>query len=150
MKDRIETIIKRSGLSPSKFADKLGVQRSGISHILSGRNNPSLDFLEKVLINFPDISGDWLIIGKGNMLKSKESAPLPTQLSIDAPPVVTSTLKDEDKVEYRVTTKQSEVETKPIPTIQKVPNIPLADGDKEIDHIVVFYKDRTFRAYKPD
>jgi transcriptional regulator with XRE-family HTH domain len=57
-------IIKMHNLNSSGFADKIGVQRSSLSHILSGRNKPSLDFLEKTLAAFPRVNGDWLITGQ--------------------------------------------------------------------------------------
>jgi len=58
-------------ISASKFADEIGVQRSSISHILSGRNNPSLDVVQKILKRFPDINPEWLLAGKGPMIKEK-------------------------------------------------------------------------------
>lgn len=63
LKNRIIEIIEKSGLTPSEFADKIGVQRSAISHITSGRNNPSLDFLIKIKNEFQEIDTDWLIFG---------------------------------------------------------------------------------------
>jgi hypothetical protein len=54
-------------INPSKFADLIGVQRSSVSHILSGRNKPSFDFLEKTLKAFPGLKADWLVLGKGKM-----------------------------------------------------------------------------------
>ena len=62
--ERIKRIISDSGLSNSSFADKIGVPRSSISHILSGRNNPSLDLIIKILRNFDDIKADFLIKGE--------------------------------------------------------------------------------------
>lgn len=59
--------MKSQNLTSSQFADKLGVQRSGMSHILSGRNKPSLDFVLKVLAGFPDLNPQWLLQGKGKM-----------------------------------------------------------------------------------
>lgn len=64
---RIELILQSQNLTPSQFADRIGVQRSGLSHILSGRNNPSLDFVQKVLQAFPDLNPLWLLQGKGRM-----------------------------------------------------------------------------------
>jgi transcriptional regulator with XRE-family HTH domain len=55
--------MKLNNLSASAFADEIGVQRSGISHILSGRNKPSLELIQKVLAKYPKISADWLITG---------------------------------------------------------------------------------------
>lgn len=63
---RLQKVIKYNGLSSSSFAEKIGVQRSSISHILSGRNKPSLEFIMKVLSSFPEIDLYWLLNGKGN------------------------------------------------------------------------------------
>ncbi|MFW6225129.1 MAG: helix-turn-helix domain-containing protein [Bacteroidota bacterium] len=66
MVNRINEILKRYNLSAAKFADKLDVPRSTISHILSERNKPSLEFIQKVLTKFPEISTNWLLKGEGN------------------------------------------------------------------------------------
>ena len=63
-------LINHLGLSASKFADEMGIQRSGISHILSGRNQPSFDFLIKLMNKYPDINLEWFITGQGEMKKS--------------------------------------------------------------------------------
>ena len=62
--DRIKTIITVNNLTSSSFADKVGVQRSGVSHILNGRNRPSMDFLLKVIEAFPRVDAGWLLTGK--------------------------------------------------------------------------------------
>lgn len=72
MKERIEKIMKSEGMSASKFADAIGVQRSGISHILSGRNKPSLELVNKILKHFDKINADWLLLGKGEMVGAEE------------------------------------------------------------------------------
>lgn len=72
MNERVQLILKTKNISASKFADEIGVQRSSISHIISGRNNPSLDFIQKILTRFPDINSNWLIFGKGGMYKEQD------------------------------------------------------------------------------
>ena len=62
--DRIKRIISDNNLTNSSFADKIGVPRSSISHILSGRNNPSLDLIIKITQSFSEISADFLLSGK--------------------------------------------------------------------------------------
>ena len=64
MIDRFKLLLEQLQLSPSEFADKIGMQRSSVSHVLSGRNKPSIDFLEKILNVFPDIDTTWLITGR--------------------------------------------------------------------------------------
>jgi len=66
MINRFKLLLEQLHLTPSEFADKIGVQRSSVSHVLSGRNKPSIDFLEKILIVFPDIDTTWLITGRNN------------------------------------------------------------------------------------
>ena len=70
--ERIAKIIKENNLSASSFAKMIGVQRSSISHILSGRNNPSLDLLLKIHNAFNYISLEWLILGDNSMEKTLE------------------------------------------------------------------------------
>ncbi|MCK9162801.1 MAG: helix-turn-helix transcriptional regulator [Bacteroidales bacterium] len=73
MQERILLLMKSFGMNPTQFADEIGVQRSSISHILSGRNNPSLDIVTKILNRFPEIDSNWLVLGKGSLVeKSKE------------------------------------------------------------------------------
>lgn len=73
MKDRINLLIKAKNLTAAQFADEIGVQKSSISHILSGRNNASLDFIQKVLLSYPEVSMEWLMFGKGPIFKSPET-----------------------------------------------------------------------------
>ncbi len=73
MKDRIAKIIKSRGLTSAKFAEEIGVQASGISHILSGRNNPSTELILKILKRFPEISSDWLLLGEGPMYRNEST-----------------------------------------------------------------------------
>ena len=61
--ERIEEIRSNHQLSAAAFASKIGVQRSAMSHILSGRNKPSLDFLIKVYEAFDEVAFDWLVLG---------------------------------------------------------------------------------------
>ena len=69
MKERLLEFLKNENKSSAQFAEEIGVQASGISHILSGRNNPSLDFVLKMLEKYQYLSTDWLLFGKGSMYK---------------------------------------------------------------------------------
>ncbi len=71
LNERISKVIEYSNLTPSEFADEIDVQRSSISHITSGRNKPSLEFIIKIKSRFPELLWDWLITGEGEMLKSE-------------------------------------------------------------------------------
>ena len=69
MIDRINLILKAKNITAKQFAEEIGVQPSGMSHILSGRNNPSLEFVMKVVRRYPEIDINWLLMGKGEMYK---------------------------------------------------------------------------------
>jgi len=87
---RLEKILSFYNLSASSFADKIGVQRSSISHLLTGRNKPSLEFVMKVVNTYPEVNLYWLLNGKGSFPAKKESAaspslPPPTQVKNKIP-----------------------------------------------------------------
>jgi transcriptional regulator with XRE-family HTH domain len=81
---RLQKVIDFYGESASSFAEKIGVQRSSISHILSGRNKPSLEFILKVLSSFPEVELYWLLNGKGIF-------PLPKDNSVKIKPTLNET-----------------------------------------------------------
>ncbi|WP_417860969.1 helix-turn-helix domain-containing protein [Winogradskyella sediminis] len=119
---RLQKIIDYYSESASSFAEKIGVQRSSISHILSGRNKPSLDFVMKVLSTYPEVELYWLMNGKGDF---------PSKPKISESPL------------------SNTPETKTTPP-QPDSNIAThSDSDQEIDKIVIFYKNGTFKSYKP-
>ena len=67
MSNRLKKWLKFKGLKASVFADRIGVNRATVSHVLSNRNKPSIDFIQKLLIVFPDLNANWLITGSGEM-----------------------------------------------------------------------------------
>jgi len=73
MEKRIQNIIEKHGLSPNAFAQEIDVNRSTISHILSGRNKPSIDVLQKILKRFSTVSASWLLLGRGEMFATESS-----------------------------------------------------------------------------
>lgn len=91
MKERVERILKEKSLSSNKLAEMLEVQPSGISHILSGRNKPSMDFITKLLTVFPDISPDWFILGKGDMYRPATTSAQPVIISDASQPSIRTT-----------------------------------------------------------
>ena len=138
IKDRILRILTSENLSSSKFAEIVGVQRSSISHILSGRNKPSLDFLQKILSNFPTINADWLIIGKGEMLKSSQQAEINFESKKETSPIAGSITKQKIN-ETNAPVEQVVAQT----VVKEVKN-------RNIHKIVVFYDDNTFEELSPN
>jgi len=154
MKERIQAIINKEGITPSRFADIIGVQRSGISHILSGRNKPSLDFLNKVLIHYPHISGDWLITGNGEMFKNTGEKRSFKQLSFPSRPSIE--VKPEKPIVPPINqsspepTKEERMEVQSEKVSAPMETQLFASEGKHIERILVFYQDKTFREYRPE
>ena len=82
---RLERILQFYGLSASAFADKIQVQRSSISHLLTGRNKPSLEFVLKVVKTFPEVNLYWLLNGKGSFPAKSAPAPTPGEIEVAIP-----------------------------------------------------------------
>ncbi len=123
---RLQTVMEYYGESASSFAENIGVQRSSISHILSGRNKPSLDFILKILSSYPEVDLYWLFNGKGEFpSKTKTETP---QTEADLFSVNEKNLKE---------------------TIEKLPKIEKQNpDDKAIERIVIFYSDGTFKNFQ--
>lgn len=144
---RLEIILDYYNLSASAFADKINVQRSSLSHLLSGRNKPSLDFIIKVIEVFPEVDLYWILNGKGNFPKSENG--VPTVLEIEKKssslPIVENTNSEPDlfsTVEKGIASTLSE--STPVESF-KIEN----NSHEEIERIVVFFKNGTFKNYKP-
>lgn len=151
MKDRIQKILTSESLTSARFADIIGVQRSSISHILSGRNKPSLDFLNKILTQFPNISGDWLITGNGSMRKNS------TPPSFNANKTLFAN-ENQNRITQPETTPKNEQKTiksdenTALGVKQSSESItsPISKEKKDIERIVIFYTDHSFTEYTPD
>ena len=78
---RLQKLMEQHQLSASAFAEKIGVQRSSISHLLSGRNKPSLDLLVKIEANFEEVSFEWLLNGNENLEHISAPTPTPQQIA---------------------------------------------------------------------
>jgi transcriptional regulator with XRE-family HTH domain len=147
MIERILEILKAKGMSPSQFADEIGVQRSAISHLVSGRNNPSLDFVQRVLKRFPDVNTDWLLSGTGMMIQDNSQEPLVVPPVIRQPEM--SLFTEEPVIKEPVI----EVREKPdVPDIQpeKRNQKKETTREKRIEKIIFIYSDNTFRELQPE
>ena len=133
---RLQKIMNYYEINASTLADSLGVLRSSISHLLSERNKPSLDFVLKITEKYPEIDLYWLLYGKGSFPKEepreepKEKLP-PKKVTPIAPP---------------------EIPFPPIEPPQEKPiekNVPLKDiPKKEVQKIIFFYKDNSFEIFE--
>ncbi|MGB1268910.1 MAG: helix-turn-helix transcriptional regulator [Flavobacteriaceae bacterium] len=129
--NRLQKLLEYYDLSASSFASKIGVQRSSISHVLSGRNKPSLDFVMKLLHTFNDVSIEWLVDGKGTFPKSKTP---PT-------PIETNNIQEDY---LNVELKKELVD----PTVTFERNSAKHSSGKEIEKIILLYTDGSFESFK--
>jgi transcriptional regulator with XRE-family HTH domain len=141
---RLEIILDYYSYSASAFADKMGVQRSGLSHLLSGRNKPSLDFVMKIAENFPEVDLYWLLQGKGSFPKKEDS-----QYRISDTSFTPTSQPEETKIEDLFTEKKDPVSSPDLFSTEIKPALPLSN-EKNIDRIVIFYGDGTFKSYSPE
>ncbi|MDR1055283.1 MAG: helix-turn-helix transcriptional regulator [Prevotellaceae bacterium] len=144
MNSRVRQLIDAERLTPSKLADMLGVQRSNISHILSGRNNPGFEFIEKVLIKFPQISPDWFLLGKGSMYREAYSL---TLFPIDDKNAKKENVQDKEPVNELQKENQNETSEIHSSAIKNVTDIPV--NTKTVECVMIFYTDKTFETYLP-
>jgi len=135
---RLEYLLEYHNLSASSFADKIGVQRSSISHLLSGRNKPSLDFIMKIMEEFPVVDLYWLLEGKGTFLKSNNDQPGHEKN-------ISSEIRNKsEKPEDKKTAAAALIDL-PLPLL---PDHSLGQNST-IFKIVIFYNDGTFKDFIP-
>ena len=139
MKDRIAHIIRAKNLTAAEFALRLGIQPSNISHLLSGRNNPSLDFVKKLKETFPEYNLDWIIFGRGPITVSEPfpdftpTEPVSTAPVLEHPAetMTTGTLFDQPAEELS-------------PVV-----LPSSTPSATLKQIILVYSDNTFEQISP-
>ena len=141
MNTRIQKFIEAEGLTAARFADAIGVQRSNVSHILSGRNKPGFDFIEKMLRKYPELNADWLILGKGHMYKESHMPSLfnvPTIKNSDAPEVEPTDMVPTEANKDNNPTAIEQVATQ---------NKSTAQYDKKLARVLLCYSDGSFEIF---
>jgi transcriptional regulator with XRE-family HTH domain len=157
-KERIEKVMQLEGMNSAVFAAAINIQGSTLSHILNGRNNPSLSVLQSILNRFPSISPEWLIMGQGPMERSsKQSQGLTLFDSVDENSSKSTTLESKvaTKNETTFSPIQQKVDATPEipaqnqPEQQKSVFIPQMESTaKVVRKIIVYYTDNTFQEFQ--
>jgi len=131
---RLNILMDYYEISAALLAEKIEVQRSSISHILSGRNKPSLEFVLKILKAFPEVELYWLLNGVGSFPKQVE-------VKTSAPTLFSEIETPEIKInEPRAAVKQAN---------QGIEQQSKENTDREIERIVIFYRNGSFKNYTP-
>jgi len=146
MINRVKKLLEIEHLTPSQFADEIKLQRSSLSHVLSGRNKPSLDFVMKIKQRFSEVNLEWLIFGNGNMFVTKHEIEVP---------IITPSLP-ENKVDDTQQAINFELEEKvelpkipisPTPTSKNTNQLDSNSVSSAAKKVVVLYNDGTFEEY---
>lgn len=139
--DKVRLIIGNKCESPSQFADEIGIPRSGVSHLLNGRNKPSLDVITRIVHRYPDVGTDWIwddnkmpVLGAGATgwdtgANSEKKAP---KQAFGKP------------LDLFVHT-----ESVPEPVQQNLSGIPSAASQRKVERILLFFSDGTFEEFGP-
>lgn len=176
LNERISKVIEYSRLTPSEFADEIDVQRSSISHITSGRNKPSLEFIIKIKSRFPELLWDWLVTGEGEMLKSElpdikimEEQPEEDLVKTTPLPDLFTMINEDDEfgadeieTEHLLTASGESViptqdkASEKISDSQRLENSPeeilsqvIGNQTNKIKRIVLFYENGKFESFEP-
>ena len=158
LSEKIELLIKRKQLSASQFADKLGIPRSSISHILSGRNKPSLDVVQKILRVFPEISAEDLLFEDRSLGASlvsnvvKEPSPVTSPSLFDAvSPTPSESPKNNSPEQTIVQSNLRRPKETVVSAPQEVPTATVVPPrlEKTIERVLIFYTDGTFSESRP-
>lgn len=138
---RLEILLDYYNLNASSFADKIGVQRSSISHLLSGRNKPSLDFVMKITAIFPDVNVYWILNGKEDFLKkeAENNNTISTKNDIAPAPTLSQNNINKDLFDT-IENSNVNIEKKEIAQTS-------INQNAEIYKIVIFYKNGTFKDF---
>lgn len=144
MKDRIQRLIDDKSLTPSRFADEVGLNRPAVSHILNGRNNPSMDALQKILNRFPEINGSWLITGEGSMYQFNADRNNPTLFDENPVNASIGTVQAEYAQDFRSKSLEKPLQQ---PDYQSL--IPTRSRTIKVKKIAIFYTDNTYEEFIP-
>jgi transcriptional regulator with XRE-family HTH domain len=130
IQERLKIIMKTHRLTAASFADKVGVQRSGVSHIMSGRNKPSLDFIQKTLNAFPRVNGDWLVTGRN--IQPKDSSD-----------------ENENEIKESISDHTTNVTNNKDTSVTNKESTNVTHKQRKIEKVILFYSDGTYDITYP-
>jgi len=143
MKERILEFLKAENKSSAQFAEEIGVQPSGISHILSGRNNPSLDFVLKMLEKYHFLSTEWLLFGRGSMYKDSRMQTLFEEIKYSDQEKVLNIFENDD-------ISKQDADKAVAPDLSESSRQRTAnDKSGSLSRIIWFFNDNSFEEYFP-
>ena len=166
MVERIKQIMEFYKLSPASFAEQIGINRSNLTHLFSGRNQPSLELAKKILHYYPEIKTEWLIMGVGQMLRNADDRELamkmqhekkqqpefsePDLFSVPESPVAIHRQEKEEISDSREVEEMQNIPQTVAPTAiheENPPPLPYPIETSKVKQIVFFYEDKSFEVF---
>lgn len=155
-KDKIEKIMQVENLNSAQFATEIGIQGSTLSHILNGRNKPSLDVLKKIMNRFRTINPEWLILDSGTMYRQEKHSQTPTlfdsieENQLKSDDYGTKISSKNDSV-FDANQKKADVQSalsQILPSVAPAQNLNLkVEPPRSVKRIIIYYTDNTFEEF---
>lgn len=142
MREKLLQLMKSEGLSSSRLAELLEAQPSSISHLLSGRNKPSFDLIQKILRRFPRINPDWLLLDSDRMFRNDLS---PVAVTDE---LFTQNAPQESTSAAGSSFRQSGTTNADFPSNASGNVSAHSDGKPGIRQVIVFYDDGTCENFR--
>ena len=154
MNNRLKQFLAAENISQSHFADTIRVVRASVSHVLSGRNNPSYEFIRAIMLAYPDLNMEWLLLGKGKMYKDASPA-LEVKAAEPAPARQDLLFADEEIEETILTIPESPISmpvidypatiqiSSDINTSKETAQVPVKQ--RKVSKIIIMFDDGTFQ-----
>ena len=141
IKDRLAHILRAKNLTASQFAELMEIQPSNVSHLMNGRNKPSLDFLMKLKEVFPEYSFDWIIMGKKPITINEPNPVVADSQQMKFEDDEKKIIEFDDVEEVKPKIEEENLE-------EKIKTATLSVGNQEIEKIIVVYSDKTFEIFQ--
>jgi transcriptional regulator with XRE-family HTH domain len=144
MREKLLNLMKSEQLTASKLAELLDIQPSGISHILSGRNKPSFDLVQKILRRFPRVNPDWLLLDKDEMYRTIDIEPKPAALQSISTDELDGTMQQSPASGMTAPATNSTSASTPAQQIAAA----YAPKSGNVKRVIVLFDDHTFESYE--
>lgn len=142
LNEKIKQILVDKNISPSHFADEIGIQRSSISHIIAGRNKPSLDIVQKIIKRFPDLGINWILEDEDLPESISEIKPFKadnyTMFNGQKSGIASLSESRRNNLPNQTTAHENLRSEKITPAVE----------EKKVERILIFYSDGTFQEFK--
>lgn len=146
MNTRLKQFLAAENISQSQFADTIKVVRASVSHVLSGRNNPSFEFIRAIMLSYPHLNVEWLMVGKGKMYKEAAQQPVYDQLFADyeSEEQTSPVSAPEPHIPLASPTAEGSAQTSSeINTLKEITQSPVTQ--RKVSKIIVMFDDGTFQ-----